>query len=49
MENTPSAAKEMNTDEWHMQELRNSDLAGFEHISEWNKGSSFIEIILYLF
>ena len=31
------AVKEMNTDEWHMHELRNSDLAGSEHISECNK------------
>ena len=41
----------MNTDEWHMHELKNSDLAGFEHIIFYLNGTkdSFIEIILHLF
>ena len=52
-----SAAREINTDEWHMHELKNSHLAGFEHISEWNKAQLYwnyfviflvLERILYI-
>ena len=37
------------SDEWHIHELRNSDLAGFEHISEWNKTSFYWNYFVFSF